>query len=230
MLEIKNFQNFFLLPVFYMLHKNPFIIAPETFRLIHQLQAIPELNEFHLVGGTALSLQLGHRNSIDIDLFTQNEFEATYIINLLQDDYNLTVTLARKSTLLAVVNNIKTDFIRHNYALLRPPVTEDGIRFLSKEDIAAMKFHAIIQSGKRLKDFIDVYFLLQHLSMKQMVDFFSLKYTYSNPMIAMKAVNFFDDIDPAMDPPRMLKPLPLKKIIERIKEATQKPDKVFKAD
>ena len=213
-----------------MLHKDPFIIAPETFKLVQQLQAIPELKEFNLVGGTALALQTGHRNSIDIDLFTKDEFEAAYIINLLQNDYNITATLARKGTLLAVVNNIKTDFIRHNYPLLRPPITEEGISFLSKEDIAAMKFHAIIQSGKRLKDFIDIYFLLQHLSMKQMVDFFAAKYTYSNPMIAMKAVNFFDDIDPNMDQPKLLKPLPFKKITERIREATQKPDKLFKAD
>jgi hypothetical protein len=63
--------------------------------------------------------------------------------------------------------------------------------------------------------------------MKQMVEFFSAKYTYSNPMIAMKAVNFFDDIDENMDPPKMLKPLPIKKIIARIQEATQKPDKIF---
>ncbi|MEP6700711.1 MAG: nucleotidyl transferase AbiEii/AbiGii toxin family protein [Bacteroidota bacterium] len=108
------------------------------------------------------------------------------------------------------------------------PDTEEGISFFRKEDIAAMKFHAIIQSGKRLKDFIDIYFLLEHFSMKQMVDFFSAKYKYSNAMIAMKAVNFFDDIDENIDPPKMLKPLPFKKITERIREATQKPDKIFK--
>ena len=213
-----------------MLHKDPFIIAPETFKLVQELQTIPELKEFHLVGGTALALQLGHRNSIDIDLFTKDEFEAAYIITLLEDNYSITATLARKGTLLAVVNNIKTDFIRHNYPLLRPPVTEEGIRFLNKEDIAAMKFHAIIQSGKRLKDFIDMYFLLEHFSMKQMVDFFSAKYTYSNPMIAMKAINFFDDIDENIDPPKMQTPLSLKKITVRIQEATQKPDKIFKPD
>lgn len=213
-----------------MLHKDPFIIAPETFKLIQQLQAISELKEYYLVGGTALALQLGHRNSIDIDLFTKDEFEAADIINLLSPEYSITATLLRKGTLLAVVNNIKTDFIRHNYPLLRPPITEEGISFLNKEDIAAMKFHAIIQSGKRLKDFIDIYFLLQHFSMKQMVEFFSIKYTYSNPMIAMKAVNYFNDLDESMDPPKMLKPLSLKKIIARIQEATQKPDKIFRED
>ncbi len=210
-----------------MLHKDPFIIAPAAFQLVQQLQAIPELKDFYLVGGTALALQLGHRNSIDIDLFTKNEFEPGVIENLLDSNYIFSATLARKGTLLAVVNNIKTDFIRHNYELLFPPVTEEGITFLRKEDIAAMKFHAIIQSGKRLKDFIAIYFLLEHFSMKQMVDFFSSKYKYSNPMIAMKAVNFFDDIDENIDPPKLLKPLPLKKITERIREATQKPDKIF---
>ncbi len=226
--EIKSSQSFSSPPVFYMLHNDPFIITPATFQLIQQLQAIPELKEFYLVGGTALALQLGHRHSIDIDLFTQNDFEPGDIEKLLGKDYSFSATLARKGTLLAVVNNIKTDFIRHNYELLFHPVTEEGISYFRKEDIAAMKFHAIIQSGKRFKDFIDIYFLLEHFSMKQMIDFFSAKYKYSNPMIAMKAVNFFDDIDTTIDPPKLPKPLPLKMITERIREATQKPDKIFK--
>jgi hypothetical protein len=50
-----------------MLYKDPAIVKPATFKLIQQLQAVPELAEFYLVGGTALALQLGHRNSIDID-------------------------------------------------------------------------------------------------------------------------------------------------------------------
>ena len=210
-----------------MLHKDPFIIAPATFLLIQHLQNLPELESFILVGGTSLALQLGHRNSIDIDLFTQNDFSAEEIEVLLKDDFSYTATLARKNTVLAVVNNIKTDFIKHNYPLILPPITEEGITFLSKEDIAAMKFHAIIQSGKRLKDFIDIYYLLHHFSMRQMIGFFTQKYSYSNPMIAMKAVNFFDEIDENMDPPKMLKPIKVDQIKKRIREATQKPEKVF---
>ncbi len=57
-----------------MLHKDPFIVKPATFQLIQQLQSLRELNEFYLVDGTALALQLNHRNSVDIDLFTRNEF------------------------------------------------------------------------------------------------------------------------------------------------------------
>jgi hypothetical protein len=126
------------------------------------------------------------------------------------------------------VDNIKTDFITHNYPLLFPPITEEGITFLSKEDISAMKIHAIIQSGKRLKDYIDIYFLLEHFSMQQMLDFFVSKYNYSNAMIAMKAINYFDDIDENIDPPKLLKLLKLQQIKERIQEATLKPNKVFK--
>ena len=211
-----------------MLHKDPFIISPDTFQLIQELQALPELEGFHLVGGTALALQLGHRNSIDIDLFVQNDFDDTELLNFISSNYEVKEIFRRKNTIISLINNIKTDFIKHNYPLLLPPTTEEGITFLSKEDISAMKFHAIIQSGKRLKDFIDVYFLLQHFSMADMIGFFIKKYTYSNPMIAMKAVNYFDEIDENIDPPKLLKPLLLKEIKKRIQEATQKPNKIFK--
>ena len=202
---------------------------------IQKLQAMPELKEFYLVGGTALALQLGHRNSIDIDLFTLNEFDEEELFNSLNKHYVVKEIFRRNHTIISLLNNIKTDFIRHNYPLLVPPITEEGITFLSLEDIAAMKLHVIIQSGKRLKpacsagrDFIDIYFLLQHFSMQQIIDFFTQKYTYSNPMIAMKAINFFDDIDENTDPPKLLTPLPLEKIKKRIQEATLKPGKIFK--
>lgn len=210
-----------------MLHKDRFIIAPATFNLIQELQKMEELRDFNLVGGTALALMLGHRNSIDIDLFTRKEFSAEEIESCLRNDYEFRATLFRKNSILSSINNIKTDFIRHDYPQLKPLVQEEGIRMASLEDIAAMKFHAIIQSGKRLKDFIDVYFLLQHFTMNQMVGFFIEKYQYMNPMMAIKAVNYFGDIDENIDPPKLLEPLPLSAIKERIKTATQYPDRLF---
>ncbi len=211
-----------------MLHKDSFIIAPKTFSLIQELQSIDSFQNFYLVGGTALALQLGHRNSIDIDLFTQNGFSNETIINILRERYEVQEVFSRNNTVISLVDNIKTDFITHNYPLLLSPITEEGITFLSKEDISAMKIHAIIQSGKRLKDFIDIYFLLQYLTMKQMLDFFVQKYSYSNAMIAMKAINYFDDIDENIDPPKLLNPLKLDQIKKRIQEATLKPNKLFK--
>jgi len=209
-----------------MLHKNPFIISPKTFTLIQELQKIDFLKNFYLVGGTALALQLGHRNSIDIDLFTQNEFSADELKSALAE-FEFDAVLFKNNTILSTINNIKTDFIRHDYPYLKPFVEEEGIRMLSKEDIAAMKIHAIAQTGKRLKDFIDIYFLLEHFSVNTMVDLFSQKYDYISPMVALKAINYFDDIDETIDPPKLLKPLPFSKIKSRIREATLKADKIF---
>lgn len=212
-----------------MLHKEKFIIVPETFALIRQLQALPELKDFYLVGGTALALQLGHRNSVDIDLFSINEVNASNIKELMHRLFeDFSEIFERDNTLICLINNIKTDFIRHNYPVLFPVIKEEGISMLAKEDIAAMKIHAIIQSGKRLKDFIDIYYLLEHFSLSQMIDFFSRKYTYTNPMIALKALNYFGDIDENIDPPKTVEKITLQEIIKRIQTATVKSNKVFK--
>ena len=210
-----------------MLHKSPFSISPHTFQLIQQLQSLPELAGFYLVGGTSLALQLNHRNSIDIDLFIQSDFDDNAIIELLRKNYKTEVIFRRKNTIITLLDNVKTDFIKHDYPLILPPFTEEGITYLGKEDIAAMKLHAIIQSGKRLKDFIDIYFLLQHYTMDQLIAFFVKKYSYTNPLIALKAVTYFDDIDENTDPPKLLQPLPLAVIKKRILHAAQKPHITF---
>lgn len=211
-----------------MLHKDPFLIQPKTFDLIKKLQAHDALKGFYLVGGTALALQLGHRNSIDIDLFTTENFEPTDLMNTLGNEFSVEATFSAKNTLLSFVDRIKTDFITHNYPLINPPITEEGITFLSMADIAAMKLNAISNSGKRLKDFIDIYFLLEHFSLNQMIEFYSRKYPKFNPLIALRAVGYFEDIDPEIDPPKLRKPLPLKKIKDRIGSSILNSRKVFK--
>ncbi len=210
-----------------MLHKNPELVSPATLDLVRQLQSLPVLTGFCLVGGTALTLQLGHRNSIDIDLFSQNPFAVKSLIEKLKEKFSIQVDIELNNTLLSRVNNIKVDFIAHKYAYVKEPLTEDGITFLSKEDIAAMKLSAISQSGKRLKDFIDIYFLLAHFSLTAMIEFFKIKYPGTNELIPLRAINYFDDIDENMDVPKMLKPLPIKEIKKRIQDATLHPRKIY---
>ena len=210
-----------------MLHKDPFIVNPATFQLVQQLQSQPELKEFYLVGGTALALQLGHRNSIDIDLFTENDFEHEYLVKFLGSKFSIQSTFTTKNTLLSVINTIKVDFIRHAYPFVLPPITEEGITYLSKEDIAAMKLNAISNSGKRLKDFIDVYYLLEHFSLQQMIGFYTIKYPNFNPLIALKAINYFEDIDPSIDPPKLKVKLTLSEIKKRINDSVLHSRKKF---
>ena len=121
-----------------MLHKDPFIIKPETFSLIQDLQKMEILNGFYLVGGTALALKLGHRNSIDIDLFTKNEFSTKDIAQKIAENRDFFISFERENTLMCYIDSIKTDFIRHNYTLVNEPITEEGITYLSLEDIAAI--------------------------------------------------------------------------------------------
>jgi hypothetical protein len=210
-----------------MLHKEPQVVSPGTFSLIQQLQALPELNEFYLVGGTALALQLGHRNSIDIDLFTQNDLSAQELGAFLKTKFSVRLDYEGRNTLLTFINNVKVDFIKHPFKNINPPVTEEGITFLSKEDIAAMKLNAIVNSGQRLKDFVDIYFLLEYFSIEDMLRFFEKKYPGTNVLIALKAVSYFDDIDESADPPRLIKPLPSEKIKKRINEAVMHTHKTF---
>jgi len=202
-----------------MLHKDKWIISDATFQLIQELQELHELKGFHLVGGTALALKLGHRNSIDIDLFTTDEFNAQELATFLEKRFGFNTTFSKKSTLLGVINGVKTDFVRHDYKLIHDPYLEEGISFLSLEDIAAMKLHAISNSGKRLKDFIDVYFLLTLFSLEEMIGFYSIKYPNFNPMIPMKSINYFEDIDYAIEPPMLKKTIDITTIKARINES-----------
>jgi hypothetical protein len=210
-----------------MLHKDPFIISPETFSLTQKLQSLPELNRFHLVGGTALALQLGHRNSLDIDLFSQSDFDYGTITDLLRATFSFDENYVRKNTIIGFIDKIKVDFITHRHPYVNPPITEEGITYLSKEDIAAMKLNAIVNSGQRLKDFIDIYFLLEYFSINDMLGFFEIKYPGTNSLVALKAVSYFEDIDETVDPPKLVKPLPLKKIKQRISTAVMHTSKVF---
>ena len=174
-----------------------------------------------------MALQLAHRNSVDIDLFTRNDFIAEDLLRDLELKFSVRTTFKDPGTLLSVVNNVKVDFIRHAYPLVLPPITEEGITYLSKEDIAAMKLNAISNSGKRLKDFIDVYFLLEHFSLSEMIGFYTVKYPNFNPLIALKAIHYFDDIDPSIDPPKLKVKLPLSEIKKRITDSVLHSRKKF---
>lgn len=192
------------------------------------MQELPILKDFYLVGGTALALQIGHRNSIDFDLFAGHEFETEHLISVIREGFVMEERFVRKNTIIGVINNIKVDFIHHPYHLVKSPITEEAITYLPMEDIAAMKLHAIVNSGQRLKNFVDVYYLLEHFSIKDMLQFYETKYVRTNPLIAIKALTFFGDIDPDVDPPKMRKALPLEKIKIRINKAVDNATKIFR--
>lgn len=165
-----------------------------TYGLLKTLMSDAEFNGFALAGGTALSLLIGHRKSIDLDLFTTEEFNPTQLERYLQKKYAFNGDLLFGFTLKGEVNGVKLDFIRHDYADVEPRTQKDGIRLYGLKDIAAMKLSAIADNGARLKDFIDIAYLSSYLSLKEMLTAFETKYPQTNSSRAVKGLNYHEDI------------------------------------
>lgn len=172
--------------------------------LLIRLQGDPVLSEFVLAGGTALALLLGHRKSVDIDLFSNTGFDEGRLLEHLEREYDFRMNNISRSTIRGSIGNIRVDLIAHDYPYLREPLVMDGVRLLSMEDVAAMKVNAIAGDGTRVKDFIDIFFLLREFSFKDILGFFSKKYSLRNNAHALKSLAWFEDVD-VNDWPVMIK-------------------------
>lgn len=166
-----------------------------TMDLIKKLMIDEKLKTFNLVGGTALALIIGHRRSIDIDLFTTTDFNASEISNHLTSVYNATRIQTITNGTFCFVNGIKLDILSHKYPLLKDIDIFDGIRLVSLKDIGAMKLNAIYGNGSRLKDFVDMYALLEHFSLQELLDASEKKYPENSVIMTKNALIHFDDID-----------------------------------
>lgn len=125
------------------------------------------------------------------------------------------------------INGIKVDLITHAYPYVLEPLHVEEVRMAALEDIAAMKFNAIIGSGSRVKDFVDVAYLSSYLSLRKMIQSYAAKYSEDNPAMALKALNFHNDIN-LKEPVHLLKgKFDWDKIVQRLREMTKEPDTIF---
>ena len=175
-------------------------VKESTFGLLRRLQAEPLLATTRLVGGTALSLQIGHRESDDLDLFSLEPIDGLRIQSLLIDKYGFVPSVAQESTLIGFIDGVKIDVIHHPFPWLDEAIEEDGIRLATIADIAAMKMHTIINSGKRPKDFVDIAFLSMHFSYNEIKRLLLRRYPAYDPIMADKAIIYFGDIDDLLIP------------------------------
>ena len=114
-------------------------VSPELLELLEKIMKLNQFDSFLLVGGTSLALQIGHRNSIDIDLFGKCEIDEELFTRTLNEFGIFEVFKRSKNILITSVNGVKVDFVNYQYPLLKKHLIVDGIRMASKEDIAAMK-------------------------------------------------------------------------------------------
>lgn len=168
-----------------------------TFKILERLASEPVLSGFHLAGGTALALRLGHRKSVDIDLFSTANFDLQVVQSRLEQHYGYENTFRASKTLRGRIHDVKVDILAHEYPLVNPIVRDlqTGIHMYSIADIAAMKLNAIAHNGTRVKDFIDIAALSTKMSFIDMLTAYTKKYPRSNVIIPMKAVTYYADID-----------------------------------
>jgi predicted nucleotidyltransferase component of viral defense system len=164
---------------------------------------LPSLQAFSLVGGTALSLRYGHRSSVDLDLFFHEKYDQLRIENELIREFGpgFEFESGHKSFgIFCTINKIKVDIVYFPHQPIAAFEIKDKIRMYSSADIAAMKIQAILGRAKK-KDFWDLFELLQHYSLQQLMDWHKQK--YPSQMLAISipnAITYFVEADESETP------------------------------
>jgi predicted nucleotidyltransferase component of viral defense system len=171
-------------------------VRESLWNLLKELQGSKIFDNYFLVGGTALSLQLGHRISDDIDLFTRYDINKDEILDFLNQNYNgkYQIINIQNIILQVIINEIKVDLVKYDYELIEDVKVENGIKFLGKKDIAAMKLMAVVNRGDQAKDFIDIYYLLKEMPLMDMFEYYKKKYKQNDINPIKRSLVYFDDV------------------------------------
>ncbi|MGH7965223.1 MAG: nucleotidyl transferase AbiEii/AbiGii toxin family protein [Candidatus Binatia bacterium] len=178
---------------------HPEVIGTIQRRVLRQLGPLMARRGFYLGGGTALALHLGHRRSVDLDWFTEEQIADP--LRLAQDmrDEGIAFVTGRteRGTLHGLASGTRVSFLEYRYPLLQPPHSwkEFGSLIAAPEDLACMKLAALAQRGAK-KDFVDIYALgLKHTSLPEMLHLYRQKYSVSDTVHVLYGLAYFHDAD-----------------------------------
>ena len=156
---------------------------------------------FRLVGGTSLSLQMGHRMSVDIDLFTDNEYgsiDYKASREFLENKYPYCSSRNLENVAFGTyfeVGNSKDDFVKidlyYTDDFIEKPIIIEDIRMATANEIIAMKLDVVLRGGRK-KDFWDLHYFIDTISLEEMISLFKKRYPYNDDFIKIKKqlVNF----------------------------------------
>jgi len=176
--------------------------------------------DFYLAGGTALAIQLGHRESIDLDWFSRKNFSNDNLKVGLSKLGQFELIGESEGTIHGILDGIRVSFFYYDYDQIFSFVSFEDINLADERDIAAMKLSAISSRGSK-KDFIDLYFILEKYTLAELIEIFEKKYKNIkyNKLHILKSLAYFDDAeDEPM--PKMLKLVNWEVVKEKIMEAT----------
>lgn len=155
-------------------------------------------NDYYLVGGTAIALHIGHRRSIDFDLFTEGDIKRKSIRNMIKKSGFVVEKLLYEAfdQIHLIVNSVKITFFSFPQVIIHPIDFDGIIGIPTLLDLAAMKTYALGGRAK-WKDYVDLYFILKdHHSLAEIsiraADIFG---SYFNEKLLREQLCFFDDID-----------------------------------
>ena len=188
-------------------------LLPDTLRGIKLVSDFPEIQKAYLAGGTALALQIGHRISIDLDFFTQNEFSKTQVLAKLSSLKDFVEEGTVKWTIWGKIGKTKFSIFYYKYPLLEKTRLFEGIQLASLADIAAMKIHAISDRGTR-RDFIDTFFLSKKYNLEEMLSFYQKKYGVLEDHLysILRSLDYFEDAEKETQMPNMITDVDWEKI------------------
>lgn len=134
-------------------------LKSEQRKIFEKLKYFPE---FYLVGGTALALQIGHRISVDFDLFTAKKIPAELLdkVKRIFKEFKIKIIINHSEQLGVKINEIKVDFVKYTFPLVLNLTEFMGVKIAAVAEIAAMKAHVLDRRGT-LKDYIDLFFILK---------------------------------------------------------------------
>lgn len=185
-------------------------VTPLLLSILKLLMVSEVFNAFRLVGGTALNLQMGHRQSVDIDLFTDSEYGE---INFETIDKYLRANFSYVDTIDSKIvgfgksyfigeskdQSIKLDLF-YTDSFIREILKLDGIRLADADDIVAMKIDVVSREARK-KDFWDLHELLEHYSIDQMLKLHEERYPYGhNEKEILANFSNFEQADTDFDP------------------------------
>ncbi|MFH1563305.1 MAG: nucleotidyl transferase AbiEii/AbiGii toxin family protein [Nitrospirota bacterium] len=182
------------------------VLYGNTKAILALLEKSEIIQKAYLAGGTALALQLGHRISYDLDLFTQEEFDEETILPEIEKISSFQLEEIAPRTILGKFEDIRFSIFYYQYPLLYPTKRFGMISIADVPDIAAMKIAAIASRGTK-RDFVDLYFICKEVvSLKEIVQLYDKKYKNLATTIIhiMKSLIYFEDAEPD-EMPKMLK-------------------------
>jgi len=151
---------------------------------------------FYLAGGTAIALQIGHRRSLDFDLFTSSKLNNEEILEQIRRDHTIQDTLYEHTNeLTIIVNNVKLTFLKYPFKVDQVLNFKSIVKMPSLITLSAMKAYALGRRAK-WKDYVDLYFMFKQHSFSEVVE--EAKSIFSNEFnerLFREQVSYFKDID-----------------------------------